>query len=184
MKFVFNIYLNPFGPVEFSSFKEAQKSPLAAKIFEFPFVTGVFFAANYITINKGAFVDWQEVMIELREFLKGYIESGGKIFEDGFGKEEVSENTKKSLPQEINEKVPEGEIEQQIVSVLDQYIKPAVEGDGGNVLFRSFENGTVSVVLQGACSGCPSSTVTLKAGIETLLKRMVPSVNEVVAVEA
>ncbi len=176
------MYINRVGPVEFTSYKDAQKSPLAAKLFDFPFVTSVFFASNYISINKGAFVEWEEVMLELREFLKSYIAAGGKVLVDDvdYSKEE---EIKQKQAQASAEKIPETEIERHIMSVLDEYIRPAVEGDGGNVLFQSFENGKVSVVLQGACSGCPSSTITLKAGIEALLKRMIPEVEEVVAVE-
>lgn len=181
MKFVFNLYINTVGPVEFTSFKEAQASPLAIQLFEFPFVTGVFIAANYITISKGAFVDWEEVMLELRDFLRNYVASGGKVLNENI---DYSEEQKKrqEAQQEIAQKIPETELEQQIVAILDEYVRPAVEGDGGNIVFQSFENGRVNVVLQGACSGCPSSTITLKAGIETLLKRMVPQVEEVVAV--
>ncbi|MBX7182877.1 MAG: NifU family protein [Bacteroidia bacterium] len=181
MKFVFNLYINTVGPVEFTSFKEAQASPLAIQLFEFPFVTGVFIAANYITVSKGAFVDWEEVMLELRDFLRNYVASGGKVLNEDIDYTE-QQKQKQALQQEIAQKIPETELEQQIVAILDEYVRPAVEGDGGNIVFQSFENGRVNVVLQGACSGCPSSTITLKAGIETLLKRMVPQVEEVVAV--
>lgn len=181
MKFVFNLYINTVGPVEFTSFKEAQASPLAIQLFEFPFVTGVFIAANYITVSKGAFVDWEEVMLELRDFLRNYVASGGKVLNDDIDYTE-QQKQKQAIQQEIAQKIPETELEQQIVAILDEYVRPAVEGDGGNIVFQSFENGRVNVVLQGACSGCPSSTITLKAGIETLLKRMVPQVEEVVAV--
>jgi len=183
LKFVFNLYINTVGPAEFNSFKAAQASPLAAQLFEFPFVTGVFIAANYITITKGAFVDWEEVSFELRDFLRNYIAAGGKVMEENLDYT-TEEKDKQNRAVLVSEQVPTTEIEKQIVSILDEYIRPAVEGDGGNVVFKSFEKGIVSVILQGACSGCPSSTLTLKAGIETLLKKMIPEVEEVVAVEA
>jgi Fe-S cluster biogenesis protein NfuA len=182
MKFVFNLYINTVGPVEFNSFKAAQASPLAAQLFEFPFVTGVFIAANYITVTKGAFVDWEEVMLELRDFLRNYVAAGGKVLDEGV-EYTPEEKEKQHRAMTVTDKDPETDIEKQIVAILDEYIRPAVEGDGGNVVFQSFDQGKVSVVLQGACSGCPSSTLTLKAGIETLLKKMVPEVEEVVAVE-
>ena len=121
-------------------------------------------------------------MLELRDFLRNYVAAGGKVLDEGV-EYTPEEKEKQHRAMTVTDKDPETDIEKQIVAILDEYIRPAVEGDGGNVVFQSFDQGKVSVVLQGACSGCPSSTLTLKAGIETLLKKMVPEVEEVVAVE-
>ena len=167
--------------VEFKNIDEAnQSSPLAQAIFNFPFVKEVFISDNYISVTKYDMVEWNEVFAEIRTFIREYLVSGKTIIKElpkttTTNKEVSKENTKETL---------EG-IPGQIVDILDEYIKPAVAGDGGNIAFRSYDenNKVVSVVLQGACSGCPSSTATLKNGIETLLKEMLPNqINEVVAI--
>ncbi|WP_299062002.1 NifU family protein [uncultured Polaribacter sp.] len=168
--------------VEFKNIDEANtSSPLAQAIFNFPFVKEVFISDNYISITKYDMVEWNEVYGEVRSFIREYLAEGKIIIKELPKQEAVtSDNAIEVVP----EVALEG-ISAQIVDILDEYIKPAVAGDGGNIAFRSFDekNKVVSVVLQGACSGCPSSTATLKNGIENLLKEMLPNqINEVVAI--
>lgn len=167
--------------VEYKNIDEASKSsPLAQAIFTFPFVKEVFISDNYISITKYEMVEWKEVFAEVRTFIREYLVEGKTIINQLPNEEKIADDNKVQQP-EIK---LEG-IEAQIVDILDEYIKPAVAGDGGNIAFRSYdeENKIVSVVLQGACSGCPSSTATLKNGIETLLKDMLPNqINEVIAI--
>lgn len=187
MKFVANKMLVDGGKIiEFTSPEETKHAPLAARIFNFPFVTGVFITSNFITVNKNDLVDWNDVVYELREFIKEYLNSGKPLFTEEF----IQPNKIKSTNSESEIKKdstasfhaePKNDIEMKIVETLEEYVRPAVESDGGAIHFKSFENGIVTVVLRGSCSGCPSSTMTLKAGIEGLLKRMVPGVEEVVA---
>ncbi len=166
--------------VEYKNIDEAsQSSPLAQAIFNFPFVKEVFISDNYISITKYDMVEWSEVYGEVRTFIREYLAEGKTIIKE-LPKQEIASNTKVEEPKAAFEGVSA-----QIVDILDEYIKPAVAGDGGNIAFRSYdeENKIVSVILQGACSGCPSSTATLKNGIENLLKEMLPNqINEVVAI--
>lgn len=182
MKFVANKLLIANGAVvEYTSPEAAVESPLASRLFNFPFVTGVFIAGNFITITRNNQVEWADITLELREFIKEYLSSGkevtGKISD--LPKEE-KEKTSFTSEEEVK---PETEIEKRIAELLEEYIRPAVEQDGGAIHFRSFENGTLKVALRGSCSGCPSSAITLKAGIEGLFRRMLPEVKEVVAEE-
>lgn len=167
--------------VEYKNIDEASKSsPLALAIFNFPFVKEVFISDNYISITKYEMVEWKEVFAEVRSFIREYLVSGKTIIQELPNQEKVASSNKIEEP-----KVKLEGISAQIVDILDEYIKPAVAGDGGNIAFRSYdeENKIVSVILQGACSGCPSSTATLKNGIENLLKEMLPNqINEVVAI--
>ncbi|MEE4000653.1 NifU family protein [Tenacibaculum sp. FZY0031] len=164
--------------VEYTNIEEASKSsPLAQALFSFPFVKEIFISENYISITKYDMIDWNEVYQEVRTFIRSYIQEGKKI---------ISELPKQQTKQNVE--VPKENLtatETKIVDILDEYIKPAVASDGGNIAFQSYdaESKRVSVILQGACSGCPSSTVTLKNGIETMLKEMLPNqINEVVAI--
>ena len=166
--------------VEYKNIDEASKSsPLAQAIFNFPFVKEVFISDNYISITKYDMVEWNEVFAEVRTFIREYLVEGKTIIKE---LPTATDNTSTEI------KKPEIKLEgvsAQIVDILDEYIKPAVAGDGGNIAFRSYDenNKVVSVILQGACSGCPSSTATLKNGIENLLKEMLPNqINEVVAI--
>ena len=167
--------------VEYKNIDEASKSsPLAQAIFNFPFVKEVFISDNYISITKYDMVEWNDVFAEVRTFVREYLVSGKTIIQQLPNQEKSISEDKVAQP----EVKLEG-ISAQIVDILDEYIKPAVAGDGGNIAFRSYDenNKVVSVVLQGACSGCPSSTATLKNGIENLLKEMLPNqINEVVAI--
>jgi Fe-S cluster biogenesis protein NfuA len=166
--------------VEFKNIDEAnQSSPLAQAIFNFPFVKEVFISDNYISITKYDMVEWSEVYGEVRTFIREYLTEGKTIIKELPKQKEVSDKR-------VEEPVIELEgISAQIVDILDEYIKPAVASDGGNIAFKSYdkEHKIVNVILQGACSGCPSSTATLKNGIENLLKEMLPNqINEVVAI--
>lgn len=167
LKFVANKSLVD-GTFEFKNIDEAKNAPLAKALFHFSFVKEVFISANYISVTKYDLVEWQEVSLELREFIRNYIEEGKEILNNKILKEE------KKQAQKPVSNIPLDEFSQQIVSILNEYVKPAVASDGGNIAFQSFDESTktVNVILQGACSGCPSSTVTLKNGIETMLKDM------------
>lgn len=179
MKFVANRLLIQGNPLEFEDPNDVGNSPLAAKLFNFPFIKSVFIAGNFVSLTRNENIDWQDIVLELREFIRDYLNSGQVVvLEENY--DEVSPmEVKKSNFQENAE--PQTELDRRIIDVLEEYVKPAVMQDGGHIYFKSFDEGKVSLVLQGACSGCPSSTVTLKTGIEGLLKRMVPEVNEVVA---
>jgi len=155
----------------------AQWSPMASALMELPYVKSVYFNNNYITITKELNYDWADIMLRLKEFIKDYLEKGGEIIKEGF-----AEFWDKYLDEQnaVQFSGEEGEIARRVKELIDTYVKPAVEMDGGNIEFKAFEKGRVYVTMQGSCSGCPSSTVTLKAGIEGMLKRMVPEVTEVI----
>lgn len=178
MKFVANIPIVP-AIFEYKNLDEAKGSELATKLFHFPFVKEVFFDQNYISVTKYEVTEWDAITLELREFIRQFLADGKEVI----SKESI-ENLITS-PEETIEDPNLDDISKQIISILDEYIKPAVASDGGNILFQSYvkETKTVNVILQGACSGCPSSTFTLKNGIENMLKNMMgDQVNEVVAI--
>lgn len=154
---------------EFKNIDDAQSSPLAKQLFHFPFVKEVFIDENYISINKYEMAEWNDITQEIREFIKTFLEEGKEIVDQQSGRK-----SSKSISQTQVAHEDLDEISQDIVNIIDEYIKPAVAGDGGNILFDSYnpESKVVKVILQGACSGCPSSTFTLKNGIETMLKEM------------
>jgi Fe-S cluster biogenesis protein NfuA len=168
LKFVANKPLVD-GTFEFKNIEEAKHAPLAQALFQFSFVKEVFISANYISVTKYDIIEWQEVSLELREFIRAYIEEGKELLKSEILSQEKKEAEKSKAPTP-----PLDDFSKQIVSILNEYVKPAVASDGGNIAFQSFDEATktVKVVLQGACSGCPSSTVTLKNGIETMLKDM------------
>ena len=154
-------------------------SPLAEKIFNLPFVVGVFLSSNFITVTKNNVVTWDLVQLELREYIQEYLNSDGRVvYEDAPAQAMADANERASTHAPAK-----GPDDEKIISILEEYIRPAVEGDGGHIAFKSFEDGLVTVSLRGSCSGCPSSMVTLKQGIENLLKHEVPGVREVVAEE-
>ena len=169
LKFVANKKLVDFQ-IEFNSIDECQDSPLALKLFNFPFVKSIFIDENFISITKYDIASWDEITLTIRNFIKEYIEDGNPIITKDFKKEPLIEQENLD------------ETSKEIISILDEYVKPAVASDGGNILFKSYDEKTksVSVILQGACSGCPSSTVTLKNGIENMLKEMLHGKVEVV----
>lgn len=180
MKFVANKYLLISGEqVEFNSQQEAKKySPLADELFNFPFVKNIFIAGNFVAITKTDNIEWDYVSNELRSLIAEFITDGKEILL------QMPEPKKESAPKNDDgkiENISTSETDRKIIQLLTDYVKPAVEGDGGAIDFKSFENGIVTVVLRGACSGCPSSTQTLKGGIENLLKQNLSEVKEVVA---
>lgn len=179
MKFVANKVLIPNNLLEYTSAAQAKDSPLAAEIFRFSFVKAVFISGNFVTIQKTDQVDWEEVQGMIRTFIKSFLEEGGKVLSEKPEPGAAHAGTQVTAPG--IDPATLTETDRQIISILDEYIRPAVQGDGGAITFHSFNDGVVTVVLQGSCSGCPSSTMTLKAGIEGLLTRMVPEVNKVVA---
>ncbi|HET6225218.1 MAG TPA: NifU family protein [Bacteroidia bacterium] len=183
MKFVANqLLLSDGATAQYLSKAETKGAPLAAKLFEFPFVKAVFFASNFVTVLKTDAVQWDEITLELRDFIRTYINEGKPIITELPKTEVAVDNTfTTKKPVFTEHSAPSTETEVKIVEILEQYIRPAVEGDGGSITFKSFNDGVVTVQLRGSCSGCPSSTITLKAGIEGLLKRMVPEVTEVVS---
>lgn len=172
MKFVVSRFLLQEGSVEYPTKESAANSPLAAQLFGFTGVSSVFITANFITVNKKPDIEWHDITNILREFIRGYIQSGEAIF--------TGPLEQKADPK-IEQTKTASALESKIIEMLDEYVRPAVEGDGGAIHFKSFDNGVVTLVLKGSCSGCPSSTVTLKGGIENLLKRMIPEVTGVVA---
>ena len=183
MKFVANRILVENGATaQYLSKAETKGSPLAAKLFDFPFVKSVFMTSNFITVLKTDAVEWMDITLELRDFIRMYISEGNPVITELPTTEMPVDNTFENKKELFTEHTaPATEVEVKIVEVLEEYIRPAVENDGGSITFKSFKDGIVTVQLRGSCSGCPSSTITLKAGIEALLKKMVPDVKEVVA---
>lgn len=155
------------GSYDFPTAESAENSPFAKELFSYSFVNGVFIASNFVTITKIEGIEWYEIQPILREHIKGSVEAGQEIVKP----EHIA----------VLNSFTGTDIEQKIQQVLQDYVQPAVEQDGGAIHFKSFSDGIVTVNLKGSCSGCPSSTITLKSGIENLLKRMVPEVTEVVA---
>jgi Fe-S cluster biogenesis protein NfuA len=177
LKFVTNRMLYR-GTADFREVDLATEwSPLAVALFDFPYVKGVYISNNFVTVSKEMNYEWSDIMLKLKDFIKNYIEDGGELVKEGF-----AEHTSKIEADRagIAYTGDEAELVQKIKELIDTYVKPAVEMDGGNIEFKHYENGKVFVIMQGSCSGCPSSTITLKAGIEGMLKRMIPQVEEVV----
>ena len=178
MKFVANKHILIDATVNFFSQAEAKGySPLAEELFNFPFVKGVFISANFVTITKMETLNWDFVLMDLREFLKNWLTEGKDVL-IRMPEPKPIESTKVDMPKKV---YAPSEFDQAIVDLLDEYIRPAVEGDGGAIDFRSYEDGVVTVLLKGSCAGCPSSTATLKGGIEMLLKQYIPEITSVVA---
>ena len=178
MKFVANIPLIEEGVVEYSNPADASASPLAMQLFSFSGIKGVFITSNFITLTKEEGIDWFDITNILREFIRSYLASGEKLFTSNPFSNSKAEVPEAKTPGDSND----AELEAKIIGMLEDYVKPAVEQDGGAIHFRSFSNGVVTVALKGSCSGCPSSTITLKSGIENLFKKMMP--DEVKSVEA
>ena len=164
---------------EFKNIDETKTSPLAKELFQFPFVKEVFIDENYISITKYDVASWDEITIEIRTFIKEYIENGGIAIE-----ETLAEADTKQEKQQIKNFDNLDTTSQQIINILEEYVKPAVAADGGNILFDSYDEDSkrVRVILQGSCNGCPSSTFTLKNGIENMLKDMLN--DQAIVVEA
>ncbi|HWY34040.1 MAG TPA: NifU family protein, partial [Nitrosopumilaceae archaeon] len=176
IKFVANKLLIENGATaQYNSIIETKKAPFAQKLFEFPFVKQVFISSNFISVTKHGYISWDDVLDETRSFITGYLNSKQAVILELPQQEVPVDNTFTETKTVYTEHaVPKTEVEAKIVEVLEQYIRPAVEQDGGLITFKSFDQGIVTVQLKGSCSGCPSSTITLKAGIEGLLKRLLP----------
>ena len=177
MKFVVNKYLIPTGDsVEFHKRQDSiGYSPLAEALFEFPFVKGVFITANFVTVTKTDNVPWDFITMELREFIRDFIGQGKEVLI------QMPLAAEKQVAKERPEIAEPSELDEPILALLDQYVRPAVENDGGAIDYVGFKEGTVNLILKGSCAGCPSSTATLKGGIETLLKQHLPEVQQVIA---
>lgn len=177
MKFVANQLLIEQDSVEFKNIDEAKPSPLAQKLFHFPFVKEVFISGNYIAISKYDIAEWQDVTLELRNFISEWLQEGKPVLTEKVATHSGSEEDAPVMTSVAQEVDPTNlsEVEKRIVEILDEYVRPAVEQDGGNIRFVSYEEKTVKVLLQGACSGCPSSTMTLKQGIQNLMQKMLPT---------
>ncbi|MBO9618252.1 MAG: NifU family protein [Niabella sp.] len=174
MKFVANKLLYPGKSIDFPDVEAAKPSPLAIELFGFPFIKAVFIASNFVTLTKTADAEWQDVTPSIRQFLKDYLEEGKVVINE----DEVI-TVKKESSNEVA--ADDDDVVKRIKELLENYVKPAVEMDGGAIQFRSYNDGVVNLMMQGSCSGCPSSMITLKAGIEGMMKRMIPEVKEVVA---
>jgi Fe-S cluster biogenesis protein NfuA len=187
MKFVSNRMLSDQS-IEFIDSTDAEKIPMINKIFQLPFVESIFLSKNFISIAKTDNIEWGEITLELRNFIttvlnedeiKNYTENIKIEKKDTIKSEEVGSSEKI----QVSGNEPKTDLEKNIVGLLNEYIRPAVEGDGGAIEFDSYDKGTVKVVLKGACSGCPSSTATLKQGIESLLiQKLGNEIKEVVAI--
>jgi Fe-S cluster biogenesis protein NfuA len=176
LKFVLNRVIFPNDYYEFERKEDTENAPLAAQLFDIEGVTGVFISNNFVTLTKSEDLMWLEIMPTVKEFLKTYIGDKKPVFTQDF---------KKSNRKSSNEiSADDSDVDARIKGILDEYVKPAVEMDGGAISFVSFNDGLLTLALQGSCSGCPSSTVTLKDGIQNLMKRMVPEVKDVVAMDS
>jgi len=175
MKFVANKLLYPGKSADFPEVESAKPSPLATEIFGFPFIKSVFIASNFVTLTKTPDTDWNDVIPTIRLFLKEYLEEGKAVINE----EEIQSIKKPESSNTVH--ADDDDVVKRIKELLENYVRPAVEMDGGAIQFRSYNEGVVNLMLQGSCSGCPSSMITLKAGIEGMMKRMIPEVTEVVA---
>ncbi len=175
MKFVANKLLYPGKSIDFPDESTAGPSPLAKELFIFPFIKSVFIASNFVTLTKTPETDdWQDVIPTIKQFLKDYLENGGPVINE-------DEIVVLKTDATNNISADDDDVVKRIKELLENYVKPAVEMDGGAIQFKSYDDGVVNLMLQGSCSGCPSSMITLKAGIEGMMKRMIPEVKEVVA---
>ncbi|MCB0342676.1 MAG: NifU family protein [Pseudobdellovibrionaceae bacterium] len=165
MKFVIDRDISP-ETVQFSDPKEAQRAPLAAKIFGFPWTSGVFLGSNFVTVTKQDWVDWETLAEPLSHLIAEHLDRQEPVI---FPKDSLEETT------------DDDPTVRKIKEILNNEIRPAVAMDGGDIVFDRYEEGVVFVYMQGACSGCPSSSLTLKSGIEARLKEAIPEIIEVVA---
>lgn len=184
MKFVANKMLLPTGATaEYNNITETKKAPIAQKLFEFPFVKQVFISGNFIAISKHDFISWDDVLLETRTFITEYLNGKNDIVLELPSQKLATDTSFKETKDVFTEHAaPKNAVEAKIIEALENYIRPAVEQDGGMISFKEMNDGVVTVQMKGSCKGCPSSTMTLKAGIEGLLKRLMPEdVKEVVS---
>lgn len=179
MKFVANKMLIKQDSVEYHNIEEAAPSPLATELFKQPYVKGVFISGNFIAVSKYNVAEWDEVGQELRLLIAEWLHKGKKVMIDGEAvvqtMKDAADDAAPAASEAPTDSAELGEIEQRIIEILDEYIRPAVAQDGGNIAFVSYENKIVTVQLQGACAGCPSSQMTLNQGIKAILQRMLPT---------
>ncbi|GAB4199434.1 MAG: hypothetical protein Fur0023_01740 [Bacteroidia bacterium] len=186
IKFITNHELLPQGQVlEFENKSFLDISPLAKALFAFPFVKEILIAGNYISITKQPFISWDDILLEVRDYIYEYLNSGKSIIDQELFEKHVVKNQPSSSAEEhqenaesiaVQHNIPQSEAEQKIIDILNEYIMPAVSQDGGFITFESYQDGVVYLKMRGACSGCPSSMYTLKAGVEALLKKMLPDI--------
>lgn len=183
MKFVANKMLVEEDVVaEYLNKEEAKNSsPIAEALFVFPFVKGVFIARNFITVSKSEAIEWDDITLELRMFVSDFLKENPVVVTTLPEPKSISSENETVVEKTVFEPTITSEIDQKIVDLLDEFVRPAVENDGGAIHFKSFEEGVVTVILKGSCSGCPSSTQTLKGGVEQLLRSYLPEVKEVIA---
>jgi Fe-S cluster biogenesis protein NfuA len=191
LKFVTNAALLVQGSAEFTNKQDALASPLAYSLFDFTGVRSVFIAENFVTVTKTEEIEWWDIQNIIREYIRSYLVSGDDVFNKELMAQLQSKPRKTEIPVaavQVEKPTPQhysveekNAISEKIMATLDEYVKPAVAQDGGAIDFKSFEDGIVTLVLKGSCSGCPSSTITLKHGIERVLKSMIPQVSEVIA---
>ena len=178
IKFVINKMLYSHNSIDFPDAESVQgQSPFADALFELESVRTVFIANNFVTIGKTSDKEWIEIIPEIKEFIKTYLKEGKEVLS-------LDKIAEKTIAEEKDIQENAGDDAEMIVKIkelLQKYVQPAVEMDGGAIVFKSYNEGIVTLGMQGACSGCPSSTITLKAGIEGMMKRMIPEVKEVVA---
>lgn len=170
LKFVTGVTFLKKGTADFPSIDTVEDAPLVKKMFDFRFTEAILVGKNFITLTKGNDFTWEEVIPVVKEFLKSYLASGQPVL------------TGKYLEIEADAPINESELEQRIRQIIDESVRPAVERDGGDIIYQGFDEGVVKLKMQGSCAGCPSSMVTLKAGIEGLLTRMIPEVKSVIAI--
>tara|TARA_B100000780_G_C21096451_1_gene442242 strand:- start:113 stop:733 length:621 start_codon:yes stop_codon:yes gene_type:complete len=185
MKFVANKILVKYGvTVEYKNESECEEAPLARVLFTFPFVESIFFSNNFVSITKADFVEWDDVVLELREYLTNYLQAGNEIFTKPPVETQHTVTNEEGEEKQVKvTAMPQNEAEEKIINLLEEYVRPAVEGDGGAIHFKSYENGILTVRMSGACSGCPSSSATLQGGIKNLFNRFMPEIQDVVAEE-
>lgn len=179
LKFVTNRMLYPNKTADFKEAEWAKQwSPLAAFLFDKPYTKSVYISNNFVTLTKEFNYNWDDLMLEVKAQVKNFVENNEVYVLEGF--EEAKQELLKQTATDSNNG-EQSEMVTKIINLIDTYVKPAVEMDGGNIEFKSYHDGVVTVIMQGSCSGCPSSSVTLKAGIEGMLQRMIPEIREVVA---
>lgn len=166
MKFVINRMLLQGYSVDYKNAAEATAAPLATALLEMPYVNGIFIKNNFVSVTKTQESLWDEIIPELREFLRSWLGEDKEVFTA-----DALEAIKAQAQQDVSDK---SEIEKKIIDLIQEFVQPAVEMDGGSIVFKAYDEGVVTLGMEGACSGCPSSTITLKNGIQGLLQRMMP----------
>lgn len=171
LKFVVNKMILPHSSIDFMDAENSKISPLATKLFDLPYVSHVFMANNFITVTKSGSQVWHDAMPEIKDLIKAFIESGQEVMD----KNSITDIDANKFTDE------DSDVVKQIKQLLETRIAPAVEMDGGAIKYRSFKDGILRLALQGSCVGCPSAIVTLRSGIEGIMKEMIPGIKQVIA---